>query len=187
MPSAPSTSFMCLASRWAARVVAVRSSSPISIRSAECSRGTTSACPGVAGLMSMKATVRSSESIVSLGIVPAMMAQKRQSGSAIRAGAYCPKGARVAALAEPPCPLERLVPACDLAGERLGAKLLEQPAELRSGVEAELTRQLVPRERGSGRAVVVPGEGIAKDLPGEVQVRLDHLGARQRALPPGGE
>ncbi len=68
IPSAPRTPFIRPARRCEASTVADRSSAAISSRSAECSRGTTSACPGVAGLMSMKATVRSSESIVWLGI-----------------------------------------------------------------------------------------------------------------------
>ena len=42
-PAAPRTSFIRLARRWAARVVAARSSVPISSRSAECTLGTTRA------------------------------------------------------------------------------------------------------------------------------------------------
>ena len=47
----------------------------------EWARGTTSAWPGVAGLMSMKETVRSSESIVWLGTEPSTIPQKRQSAT----------------------------------------------------------------------------------------------------------
>ena len=53
----------------------------MSIRSVECARGTTSAWPWVAGLMSMKATVRSSESTISPGSSPATILQKMQSSS----------------------------------------------------------------------------------------------------------
>ena len=65
----------------AAAVEDARSSGSISIRSSECGRGTTSAWPGVAGLMSMIETVRSSESIVWLGIEPSTIPQKRQSAT----------------------------------------------------------------------------------------------------------
>ncbi len=45
-----------------------------------CRRGITRACPGVAGLMSMKAIVCSSVSRISAGASPAAIAQKMQSG-----------------------------------------------------------------------------------------------------------
>ena len=77
------------ASRRAASIVRSRSSSGISSRSAECSRGITSAWPAVAGLMSMKATVCSSESTISAGSSPATIAQKMQSrGRRDRRAAY---------------------------------------------------------------------------------------------------
>ncbi len=44
----------------------------------------------------MKATVRSSESIVSLGMEPATMPQKRQSGSEYTAAGYRPPDTREA-------------------------------------------------------------------------------------------
>src|SRR5947209_1733716 len=80
-PSAPSRSLTRWASRCAAAAQAARSSSPTSSRSRACSRGTTSRCPRVAGLMSMKATVRSSSSTFVDGISPATILQNRQSGS----------------------------------------------------------------------------------------------------------
>ena len=49
---------------------------------AACSRGTTRTWPRVAGLMSMKATVRSSSATRVAGISPATILQNRQSGSA---------------------------------------------------------------------------------------------------------
>src|SRR4051812_31842013 len=80
-PSAPRRSLTRVARRRAADAVAARSSSPISSRSRECSRGTTSRWPRVAGLMSMKATVRSSSSTLVAGTSPATILQNRQSGS----------------------------------------------------------------------------------------------------------
>ena len=67
--------------RRAAAIVAARSSSETASRSSECSRGITTTCPRVAGLMSMTVTVRSSESTTSPGISPAITLQKMQSGS----------------------------------------------------------------------------------------------------------
>ena len=52
-------------------------------RSGACRRGTTSACPRVAGLMSMKAIVRSSSSTIVAGSSPATILQKMQSWSLI--------------------------------------------------------------------------------------------------------
>ncbi len=86
-PSGSSVSSIRFASRRAAIIVASRSSSAISIRSAEWARGTTRAWPRVAGLMSMNATVRSSESRIWPGMSPATMPQNRQ--SFIGRGAYC--------------------------------------------------------------------------------------------------
>src|SRR2546421_11238792 len=80
-PSAPRRSLTRAARRRAAAVVAARSASPISSRSRECSRGTTRRWPRVAGLMSMKATVRSSSPTLVAGISPATILQNRQSGS----------------------------------------------------------------------------------------------------------
>jgi hypothetical protein len=70
---------MRCASRRAATIVRVRSSSGTSIRSVECFLGTTRAWPRVAGLMSMKATVCSSESTTWAGTSPATMPQNRHS------------------------------------------------------------------------------------------------------------
>src|SRR5215212_10011310 len=47
----------------------------------ECSLGITSECPRVHGLMSMKASVLSSSSILCEGMSPATILQNRQSGS----------------------------------------------------------------------------------------------------------
>src|SRR3954451_13910616 len=80
-PSAPSRSLTRGARRRAVAAHAARSSSSISSRSRACARGTTSRCPRVAGLMSMKATVRSSSATLVPGISPATILQKRQSGS----------------------------------------------------------------------------------------------------------
>ena len=70
----------------AATAVRSRSTSEISIRLVLWTRGTTSACPAVAGLMSMNDTVCSSESMICAGTSPATMPQNRQS-LAIAAGA----------------------------------------------------------------------------------------------------
>src|SRR5256714_3437610 len=80
-PSAPRRSETRPASRRAAAAQAARSSSDTSSRSRLCSRGTTSACPRVAGLMSMNAMVRSSWSTIVDETSPATMLQNRQSGS----------------------------------------------------------------------------------------------------------
>ena len=81
-PSGSSVSSIRLATRWAATAQWRRSSSLIESRSEVCSRGITSACPFVAGLMSMSVTVCSSESMISAGASPATIAQKMQLGSA---------------------------------------------------------------------------------------------------------
>src|SRR3954454_17533936 len=85
-PSASSRSFARRASFWAIRAHASRSSAGTSSRSVLCSRGITSRCPLVAGLMSMNATVRSSSSTRVDGISPATILQNRQSGSAMAGG-----------------------------------------------------------------------------------------------------
>src|SRR3954447_6245227 len=85
-PSASSRSFARRASFWAIRAHASRSSAGTSSRSVLCSRGITSRCPFVAGLMSMNATVRSSSSTRVDGISPATILQNRQSGSAMAGG-----------------------------------------------------------------------------------------------------
>src|SRR3954470_9211197 len=59
----------------------------MSRRSVACSRGMTSRCPRVAGLMSMKAIVRSSSCTRVDGTSPATILQNRQSGSAAIAAA----------------------------------------------------------------------------------------------------
>src|SRR3954447_17071516 len=86
-PSAPSVSFWRSATRLAIAATAARSCSSISPRSVECALGMTSACPRVHGLMSMKASVRSSSSIFVEGSSPATILQKMQS-SAMGGGGY---------------------------------------------------------------------------------------------------
>src|SRR3954449_8912874 len=86
-PSAPSASFWRSAMRLAIAATAARSASSISPTSVECALGITSACPRVHGLMSMKASVRSSSSIFVAGSSPATILQKMQS-SAIARGGY---------------------------------------------------------------------------------------------------
>src|SRR4051812_7605800 len=81
MPSAPSVALAVCAIRWPARATAARSSGSISSRSRACARGTTSAWPRVAGLMSMNVTVRASLATIVAGISPATILQNRQSGS----------------------------------------------------------------------------------------------------------
>src|SRR4051795_7650952 len=81
MPSAPSAVLAARARRWPACATAARSSGSISSRSRAWVRGTTSAWPRVAGLMSMNETVRSSCATIVAGISPATILQKRQSGS----------------------------------------------------------------------------------------------------------
>ena len=89
--------------------------------------------------------------------------------------------------AESPRQLDRL-----LAGRRPRRRtgrleLREQLAEARPGLDPELRRQLVAgqerprRPRDASRA---PAASISR---GQLQVRLDHLGARERALAAGGE
>src|SRR5215212_5647296 len=85
-PSAPSLSLTCCASRRAMRAHAARSSSSMVSRLRVCSRGTTSTWPRVAGLMSMKATVRSSSATFVPGSSPATILQKMQSGSVAMSG-----------------------------------------------------------------------------------------------------
>src|SRR3954454_12223869 len=130
--------------------------------------------------MSMKATVRSSESIVSLGIVPATIPQKRQSASAMPAEPIPP------ALDQPASAVESFVSPADLAGEAFRPELFQDPAHFGARRDAQLASEVVAREGRPGRAVVVPGQGIAQHLAGEVGGGLDHLLARQGAPPRGG-
>src|SRR3954467_11187017 len=81
MPSDSSVASAVRASRWPACATAARAAGAISSRSRVWTRGTTSAWPRVAGLMSMNVTVRSSEATIVAGISPATILQKRQSGS----------------------------------------------------------------------------------------------------------
>src|SRR4051794_1532517 len=127
--------------------------------------------------MSMKATVRSSESIVSLRIVPATIPQKMQSASAMPAEPIPP------ALDQPASGVYTLVAPAVRAGEAFRPELFQDPAPFGARRDAQLASEVVAREGRPGRAVVVPGQGIAQHLAGEVEVRLDHLLARQRTLP----
>src|SRR3954452_16796986 len=83
-PSAPSASFWRSATRLAIAATAARSASSISPTSVECALGITSAWPRVHGLMSMKASVRSSSSIFVAGSSPATILQKMQSSAMSR-------------------------------------------------------------------------------------------------------
>src|SRR3954447_18751614 len=80
-PSAPSASFWRSATRRAMAAIAARSLASISPMSLECALGITSAWPRVHGLMSMKASVRSSSSIFVAGSSPATILQKMQSSA----------------------------------------------------------------------------------------------------------
>src|SRR4051794_39564374 len=73
---------------FAVRATAYRSSSEIAWRFSTWVFGMQSRWPRVAGLMSMKAIVRSSSWTLVAGISPATILQNRQSGSAMAAAAY---------------------------------------------------------------------------------------------------
>src|SRR5829696_4661782 len=98
--------------------------------------------------------------------------------------AYLP---RVRALHEPAGEGDRLLAARDVARIDGGLELADDPAELRSGLDSELGRELVTRYRRAGRPVATPVECGREHLAREVEVRLDHLRSRDRSLPTGGE
>src|SRR3954467_10848090 len=91
----------------------------------ECSLGITSAWPRVHGLMSMKASVLSSSSILCDGISPATILQKRQSGSLIEVGRLQPLDA-----AEVQVEAER-----DQDHQPDGARIANPPVQLRHVLE----------------------------------------------------
>src|SRR5204862_1982929 len=128
----------------------------------------TSACPRVAGAMSMKAIVRSSSSTIVAGSSPARILQKMQSGSDI--GESLLAGA--AAL---PAPREgaRVVGRAHLAGELRLGKRLDQLPQRRPRRHLELARQLVAAQQRWRRSVLVPAQCLAEQRPGEAQVRVD--------------
>src|SRR6478609_9470416 len=98
------------------------------------------------------------------------------SSLAMRGGAYL-----TAQVLERSRPIRHF--ACILGGLQLG----EGGAELRSGLDAELGRDLVAPEQRRGRAVAAPVEGRGDHLPGQLQVGGHHLGRGDRALAAGRE
>src|SRR5215207_5123278 len=84
-------------------------------------------------------------------------------------------------------PLKGLLAVADLAGEGRRAELFEYTPHLGPRREAELGGELVAGQRRARRPPAMPGEGVAEHLPGDLEVRLDHLGARQWRLSAGGE
>src|SRR5437588_5759341 len=136
-PSARRRCFARPARRWPATATASRSSRPTLSRSGECTRGITSACPRVAGLMSMKAIVRSSSSTIVAGISPARILQKMQSGSAIAGSLDALGSGQRAGVGE------RLLWGGELPGVlRLGDRQ-QQLADTRADRDLELGGQLV--------------------------------------------
>ena len=114
------------------------------------SRGTTSACPRVAGLMSMKATVCSSESTIWAGTSPATIPQKRQSlghrarqpiDRAGRIASGRPARARPRPRGRRPRPRTRAASISPSRRPELGARL-----------DAQLGGQLVAADRRARRA-----------------------------------
>lgn len=87
-PSATNAMTAAFAIRWAARVVAVRSSAGMSSRSVLWRLGTTNRCPSEPGSMSMKATVLSSSATITHGTVPATMPQNKQSRLMVAEGSH---------------------------------------------------------------------------------------------------
>ena len=112
----------------------------------ECARGTTSAWPRVAGLMSMKATVCSSESTICAGTSPATIPQKRQSlaiGARQPISAAGPIAREPRGRARPP----RRGSATSPANTRR-LDLAEQPAELGARLDARARRRARRRAIG---------------------------------------
>ena len=184
------------ASRWRAAIVCSRSSSEISIRSAEWRRGITSAWPRVAGLMSMKATVCSSESTISAGASPATIAQKMQSASACSAwpepignrsivvewrptrATNCERDAsRSASLGRP-----------HLAGEhrRLDLAASSSPSSGPGSIPSAAASSS-PAIGARGGPSRCQASAAGQHLAGELEVRLDHLRRRGRPGAPRGE
>src|SRR5947207_13313914 len=98
----------------------------------------TSAWPRVAGLMSMNATVRSSESTIVAGASPATIEQKMQSSCATALGSLAAPGGQ-------PCARvgDRLARRGHLAGELGRLQLGHQHAELGAGRDAQLGRPVL--------------------------------------------
>src|SRR5436189_5490324 len=174
-PSGSSAACIRSARRRAASIVHCRSSSETSMRSAECSRGTTSAWPRVAGLMSMKATVCSSEPTICAGTSPATIPQKRQSWATDPQPNQKPATNMGLPVNQPSSQRDGVLARGDLAGVNPRLDLAQQAAELRTLLDLERRGELVAGDRGARRPVAAPVERRGEHLPGEVEVRLDHL------------
>src|SRR5579875_2093673 len=196
-PSAPRRSLARAASRWQASATALRSAASTLSRSRWCARGITSACPRVAGAMSMKAIVRSSSSTMRAGSSPATILQKMHSGSLIAGGILRQDAAAGALRDERTRALERGGAGADLARVLRGAQLLEQLADAGAGGHAELARELVaaqqrarePQVRADGlaRAIAAGGQTVGDGQQRDVDLHrraraqvLEHRHARER-------
>src|SRR4051794_3379044 len=168
-PSAPRRSRTLSARRWAALTVVASTSGSAVHRSSMCSLGMTSACPQVAGLMSMKASVCSSSSTLMAGTSPATILQKMQS-SAMRPEATDRRRSR----RHLPRTGERLLPRGDFAGEPRRLELGEDGLQPRPGIAAERAGDLVAAHERRGCLRLV-GEGLAEELARELQVLGDRL------------
>src|SRR5579875_2745847 len=183
-PSAPRRSLARAASRWQASATALRSAASTLSRSRWCARGITSACPRVAGAMSMKAIVRSSSSTMRAGSSPATILQKMHSGSLIAGGILRQDAAAGALRDERTRALERGGAGADLARVLRGAQLLEQLADAGAGGHAELARELVAAQQRPRRPLGTPAQRVGEQLAREPQVRADGLA---RAIAAGGQ
>ena len=182
-PSGSSASSIRRASRRAATIVRSRSSSEISIRSALCSRGTTSAWPRVAGI-----DVHEGDRVL-VGVDDLRRARRRRRSR--RRGSHRPSrrqlivGADSASIAgQPPRASSRLA---DLAREHGRLDLGEQPAELGPGSMPSSAASSSPRTSGRGGPPRRQASAAAEHLAGQLEVGLDHLLARDRALAAGRE
>src|SRR5450759_5687585 len=130
-------------------------------RSVECARGITSACPRLAGLMSMKAIVRSSSSTIVAGISFARILQKRQSGSA--------SDASLDVLRQPGRTGERLLARGDLARVlRLGDRR-QQLADPGPRRDVQLAGELVPPEKRPRRTLGAPAQPVRQEARDDLQ------------------
>src|SRR5947209_5457761 len=183
MPSADRRSFMRAASLWDAAATAHRSSRSTSSRSAEWARGTISACPRVAGAMSMNASVRSSSSTTEDGRSPAMILQKMQSGSDIGhrepiASALSDFGSTAARV------LERVLARVHLARILRLGDLLQERADDGPAGEPQLERELVPANERRRGSLAAPAQSVLEQAAREREVRFDR---RLRALAARGQ
>src|SRR5437763_14177318 len=172
MPSADRRSFMRAASLCDAAATAHRSSRSTSSRSAEWARGTTSACPRVAGAMSMNASVRSSSSTIVDGRSPAMILQKMQSGSDI--GHREPIVSALSDLCSPAARvLERVLARVHLAGVLRLGNLLQERADDGPAGEPQPDRELVPANKRRRGSLSAPAQRILEQAAREREVRFD--------------